>query len=111
VSSGAGKVYRDGTLKMSSKANRRGFIGRKQRRTIAMHEPRMEEERLPNPMKRDDWVRWLELQRELDLAEKSRFVRAPQRFCLLLGSYLGKRRSGIIIWLTSWKKGKDNFRA
>jgi hypothetical protein len=31
----------------------------------------------------------LELQRELELAE-SRFVRAPQRFCLLLGPYLGK---------------------
>jgi hypothetical protein len=29
----------------------------------------MQEEELPNPMRRDDWVRWIELQRELEYAE------------------------------------------
>jgi hypothetical protein len=45
------------------------FADRRQRRLIAMDERPMEEERLPNPMKRDDWVLWLELQRELESAE------------------------------------------
>ncbi len=29
----------------------------------------MQEEELPNPMRREDWVSWLELQRELEYAE------------------------------------------
>ena len=52
---------------MSNKA-RRGdrFFGRKQRQSVAKDERPQQEEEIPNPMRRDDWVRWLELKRELD---------------------------------------------
>jgi hypothetical protein len=55
---------------MSGKAAKRGrFFGRRQRKPIEAAERPQDEKKLPNPMRRDDWVRWLELQRELELAE------------------------------------------
>jgi hypothetical protein len=55
---------------MNSKAAKRGrFFGREKRRpTEGAERPQQEEER-PNPMRRDDWVRWLELQRDLEFEE------------------------------------------
>jgi hypothetical protein len=44
---------------MSGKAAKRGrFFGRRQRRPVERAERPVEEEELPNPMRRDDWVRW-----------------------------------------------------
>ena len=52
---------------MSGKAAKRGrFFGRRQRKPIEAAERPQDEKKLPNPMRRDDWVRWLELQRELN---------------------------------------------
>jgi hypothetical protein len=54
---------------MTSKTTKRNrFFGRRQRRPIEAAERPQQEEELPNPMRRDDWVRWLELQRELEFA-------------------------------------------
>jgi hypothetical protein len=59
---------------VSNKASRRErFFGRRQRRLTAMDEKPQEEEELANPMRREDWVRWLEPQRELELAGRSSF--------------------------------------
>jgi hypothetical protein len=55
---------------MSGKAAKRGkFFGRRQRRTIEAAERPQNKEELPNPMRPDGWVRWLELQRALESAE------------------------------------------
>jgi hypothetical protein len=54
---------------MSKQAYRSRFFGcRRAKRVEASERPQQEEE-LPNPMRREDWLRWLELQRELELAE------------------------------------------
>jgi hypothetical protein len=56
---------------MSGKAAKRDrFFGRRQqRKPIEAAERPQDEKKLPNPMRRDDWVRWLELQRELESPE------------------------------------------
>ena len=55
---------------MSGKAAKRGrFFGRRQRKPIEAAERPQDEKKLPNPMRRDDWVRWLELQRDLESPE------------------------------------------
>jgi hypothetical protein len=58
---------------MSSKATRRErFSGRRQRQPVAMDERALEEDKLSDPHScRDDWIRWMELQRELETAEDS----------------------------------------
>jgi hypothetical protein len=64
---------------MSGKAAKRGkFFGRRQRRPV---------EELPNPMRRDDWVRWIELQRELEYAQIQDLLKfaacVPVTLCVL----------------------------
>ena len=55
---------------MSGRAANRGrFFGRRQRKPIEAAERLQDEEKLPNPMKPEEWVCWLELQRELDFAQ------------------------------------------
>jgi hypothetical protein len=55
---------------MSGRASQRGrFFGRRRPRPIDAAERPAEEEKVPNPMERDDWVAWLELKRELELAK------------------------------------------
>ena len=55
---------------MSGKAAKRGrFFGRRQRKRIEAAESPQDEEKLPSPMSREGWVRWIELQRELEYAE------------------------------------------
>ena len=84
---------------MSGKAAKRGrFFGRRQRRPIeAAERPQDAEEELPNPMRREDWVRWLELQRELELRGESRLLkfhaRVPIALCVPLRSHRHHSRS------------------
>ena len=54
---------------MSKRSKSHKFFGRRQRRPVEAAECPQEEEQMPNPMRRDDWVRWLELQRDLESAE------------------------------------------
>jgi hypothetical protein len=57
---------------MSSKATgRERFSGRRQRQPIAMDERALEDKLSDRHSCRDDWIRWMELQRELETAEDS----------------------------------------
>ncbi len=55
---------------MSGRASQRGrFFGRRKPRPVQIERPHWEAEQIPDPMRREDWLRWLELQGELELAE------------------------------------------
>jgi hypothetical protein len=73
---------------MSGKAAKRGkFFGRRQRRPVERAERPVQKEELPNPMRRDDWVRWIELQRELEYAQIQDLLKfaacVPVTLCVL----------------------------
>jgi hypothetical protein len=53
----------------SNNSRRRPSFGRRPRRCVEAAERLQDEEELPNPMRPDGWVRWLELQRALESAE------------------------------------------
>jgi hypothetical protein len=54
---------------MSRKSNRGKFFGRRRLQSINAAERPQEEEKAPNPLSRDGWLRWLELQWDLESAE------------------------------------------
>jgi hypothetical protein len=68
---------------VSNKA-RRGdhFFGRRQRQSVAKDERPQQEEEIPNPMKPEEWVCWLELQRELEFAQIQDLKTQARRFLM-----------------------------